>query len=98
VANAVEVTEIVAAVGAAISAITPIIYKWRQGKKEADANVLASFTALNTALGNEIERLRGDMGRMRDDYEKRLNDYQERIAELESEIATLNRLLARRDQ
>jgi cell division protein FtsB len=97
VANAVELTEWVAAIGAAISAVTPIIYRRLQGKKEADATVLASFTALNTALGHEIERLRGDMQRMQADYEQRLNSYQQRISELEAEIATLNRLLARRD-
>jgi hypothetical protein len=97
-ADATTITAVVMAAGAAVTAITPIAMRRRQKTREQDATVLASFTALNKALGQQIERLQGDMDRLRGDYERRLGTAQDRITELESEVATLNRLLlGRRD-
>lgn len=87
------VTAWVMAAGAAVTAVTPIVLERRKTAKQRDPNVLAGFTALNDALGQQVERLQGDMTKLRDDYERRLDAAQQRISELESEVATLQRLL-----
>jgi len=92
-ADPAVITAWVMAAGAAVTAVTPIVMARRKAAKAQDATVLASFTALNSALGREVERLQGDMAKLRDDYERRLDSAQARISELESEVATLQRLL-----
>lgn len=93
--NPTTVSEFVLALAAVVSTATPIVMSRRRAAKKQDETVLASFTALNAALGKEVERLQADMIRLRDDYEKRLAAAQGQIADLQSEVATLQRLLSR---
>lgn len=105
--DATTITACVMAGGAAITSITPIVMTRRKARKEKDETSLASFTALNNALGEQIQRTQEDMtrlrhdyegqiARLRGDYENRLDTAQKRITELESEVGTLQRLLSRR--
>jgi hypothetical protein len=80
------------ALAAIVSSLTPIVLARRRSRKEAQAAAaaaavtssdltLAGWTALNTALQQEISRLQGVQGRMQD-----------RIDLLESEIGELQKL------
>jgi hypothetical protein len=86
-------TEIVLALAAVASALTPIVLARRKARREAlkaaqasavnsSDLTLAGWTALNAALQQEITRLQGVQERM-----------QARIDLLESEIAALQKLV-----
>ncbi len=92
-ADPAVITAWVMAAGAAVTAVTPLVMARRKAARQHDSAAVASFTALNDALGREIARLQGDKTKLRDDYERRLDAAQDRITELESEVATLQRLL-----
>jgi peptidoglycan hydrolase CwlO-like protein len=97
VADATVISEFILAIAAVVSTATPIIVSRRRASKKQDETVLASFTALNAALGKEVERLQGDLSRMRDDYEKRLTAAQDKIVSLQAKIETLQSVLIKRD-
>ena len=86
------VTGILLALAAIVSSLTPIVLARRRARKDALAAsaasaansgdlTLAGWTALNTALQQEINRLQGVQERQ-----------QQRIDQLEAEIATLTKL------
>lgn len=86
------ITGILLALAAIVSSLTPIVLARRRARKEALAAsaasavnssdlTLAGWTALNTALQQEIGRLQGVQERQ-----------QQRIDQLEAEIATLTKL------
>lgn len=92
VATVTLITGALLALAAIISSLTPIVLARRRSRKEALASVAASavsgsdltlqaWTALNSALQQEINRLQGVTERM-----------QARIDLLEGEIATLQKL------
>ena len=86
------ITGILLALAAIVSSLTPIVLARRRARKDALAAAsstavnsseltLAGWTALNTALQQEINRLQGVQERQ-----------QQRIDQLEAEIATLTKL------
>jgi hypothetical protein len=86
------ITGILLALAAIVSSLTPIVLARRRARKDAIAAAsstaansseltLAGWTALNTALQQEINRLQGVQERQ-----------QQRIDQLEAEIAALTKL------
>ncbi len=105
-------TALTVALGSAagvIGTVVAIVVNRRETKKahEEDAgNTVASWSALNTALNTEVNRLNAEMERLRndyeaatqrlrDDYERQLTSARSRISELENEVRVLHNLLGR---
>lgn len=109
--NAVDLTTILGSGGSIAAATVAVITVRRQAHRERredeqdrDATDVASWTALNNALGVEVHRLNDEVARMRADYERQLREQEarhereraadrKRIEDLERDVESLRRLL-----